>query len=126
MEQVFELNLKEIEQKKQTLERIKAELKSEFIGIDYIIEEVVDYIQIWYLMPQVLTRPIIVNLWGMTGVGKTDLVRRLVSKLDFQDRFAEVELSNSEHYTWKNSVSRSEEHTSNSSHRNTSRMPSSA
>ena len=105
MEQVFELNLKEIEQKKQTLERIKAELKSEFIGIDYIIEEVVDYIQIWYLMPQVLTRPIIVNLWGMTGVGKTDLVRRLVSKLDFQDRFAEVELSNSEHYTWKNSVS---------------------
>ena len=100
----FEVNLKEIEEKKQTLERIKAELKSEFIGIDYIIEELIDYIQIWYLMPEVLTRPIIVNLWGMTGVGKTDLVRRLVSKLNYQDRFAEVELNNSEHYSWKNTV----------------------
>jgi hypothetical protein len=104
MEVKFEVNLKEIEEKKQTLERIKAELKSEFIGIDYIIEELIDYIQIWYLMPEVLTRPIIVNLWGMTGVGKTDLVRRLVSKLNYQDRFAEVELNNSEHYSWKNTV----------------------
>ncbi len=105
MEVKFEVNLKEIEEKKKTLEQIKVELKSEFIGIDYIIEELIDYIQIWYLMPEVLTRPIIVNLWGMTGVGKTDLVRRLVSKLNYQDRFAEVELNNSEHYSWKNTVS---------------------
>jgi Peptidase family M41/ATPase family associated with various cellular activities (AAA) len=84
-----------IQKKKKKLERIKKELKKEFIGIDYIIDELINYIQIWYLMPEVLTRPIIVNLWGMTGVGKTDLVRKLVSKLEFQDRFVEVELSNS-------------------------------
>ena len=76
------INLEEINTKKQRLENIKIELKREFIGIDYIIEELVDYIQIWYLMPEILTRPIIVNLWGMTGVGKTDLIRKLVSKLD--------------------------------------------
>jgi Peptidase family M41/ATPase family associated with various cellular activities (AAA) len=84
-----------IQKKKKTLERVKKELKKEFIGIDYIIDELINYIQIWYLMPEVLTRPIIVNLWGMTGVGKTDLVRKLVSKLEFQDRFVEVELTNS-------------------------------
>ncbi|MEY4541700.1 MAG: hypothetical protein RLZZ306_3457 [Bacteroidota bacterium] len=98
------INLEEINTKKQRLEKIKIELKHEFIGIDYIIEELVDYIQIWYLMPEILTRPIIVNLWGMTGVGKTDLIRKLVSKLDYQDRFVEVELSNGES-TWNSSVS---------------------
>ena len=98
------INLKEINTKKQRLEKIKIELKHEFIGIDYIIEELVDYIQIWYLMPEILTRPIIVNLWGMTGVGKTDLIRKLVSKLEYQDRFVEVELSNGES-TWNSSVS---------------------
>ena len=98
------INLEEINTKKQRLEIIKVELKREFIGIDYIIEELVDYIQIWYLMPEILTRPIIVNLWGMTGVGKTDLIRKLVSKLDYQDRFVEVELSNGES-TWNSNVS---------------------
>ena len=98
------INLEEINTKKQRLENIKIEMKREFIGIDYIIDELVDYIQIWYLMPEILTRPIIVNLWGMTGVGKTDLIRKLVSKLDYQDRFVEVELSNGES-TWNSSVS---------------------
>ena len=98
------INLEEINAKKQRLEIIKIELKREFIGIDYIIEELVDYIQIWYLMPEILTRPIIVNLWGMTGVGKTDLIRKLVSKLEYQDRFVEVELSNGES-TWNSNVS---------------------
>ena len=98
------INLEEINTKKQRLENIKIELKREFIGIDYIIEELVDYIQIWYLMPEILTRPIIVNLWGMTGVGKTDLIRKLVSKLAYQDRFVEVELSNGES-TWNSNVS---------------------
>lgn len=54
-------------------------------------------------MPDVLVRPIVVNLWGMTGVGKTDLIRRLVSKLEYQDRFVEVELSHGENY-WYTSV----------------------
>jgi cell division protease FtsH len=102
-EQKVEVNLEEINIKKRRLEVIKQELKSEFIGIDYIIDELINYIQIWYLMPDVLVRPIVVNLWGMTGVGKTDLIRRLVSKLEYQDRFVEVELSHGENY-WYTSV----------------------
>ncbi len=102
----MKINRTLIDEKKQQLERIKLELKQEFVGIDYIIDDLLDYIQIWYLMPEILTRPIIVNLWGMTGVGKTDLVRKLVSKLHYQDRFCEVELSNSENSSgsWRNSV----------------------
>ncbi|MFC0184183.1 AAA family ATPase [Pseudarcicella hirudinis] len=99
------IDLQAINFKKQRLEEIRAELKQEFIGIDYIIEELIDYLRIWYLMPEILTRPIIINLWGMTGVGKTDLVRKLVTKLEFQDRFAEIELSNNES-SWGSSVAR--------------------
>lgn len=57
-------------------------------------------------MPDLLTRPIIINLWGMTGVGKTDLVRKLVKFLDYQDRFAEAELSNSDSVGYINTVTK--------------------
>lgn len=90
--------------RKANLEHIKVQLKRDFVGIDDIIDNLLEYIQIWYLMPEILTRPIVVCLWGMTGVGKTDLVRRLVRYLDFQDRFAEVELGNSDNTAWYNSV----------------------
>ena len=63
-----------------------------------------DSIAVWYLMPEVLSRPVIVNLWGMTGVGKTDLVRRLVSILDIQEHFVEIEMSNGDTTTWHSSV----------------------
>lgn len=98
------INREEINQKKQRLEQIKLELKQEFIGIDYIIDELINYIQIWYLMPQILSRPVIINLWGMTGVGKTDLIRKLIKKLAYQDRFVEIELSNGES-SWNSTVS---------------------
>jgi hypothetical protein len=78
------------------LEKTRLTLKQQFIGIDAIVDDLIDSICIWYLMPEVLSRPVIVNLWGMTGVGKTDLVRRMVKCLEFQERFCEVELSNTD------------------------------
>ncbi len=99
------VNKAEIKKKQQHLEFVKQELKTYFVGIDNIIDSLIDYIQIWYLMPEVLSRPIIINLWGMTGVGKTDLVRRMVKLLDFSDRFIEIELSNIDGTSYQTSVS---------------------
>jgi hypothetical protein len=93
-----------IKERSDALENIRVQLKKDFVGIDEVIDNLLEYIRIWYLMPEILTRPIIVCLWGMTGVGKTDLVRRLVRYLDFQDRFAEVELGNSDNTSWYSSV----------------------
>ncbi len=76
----------------ERLEAVRAELKSHFVGIDEVIDEIVEAVRVWYVLPEVLTRPVIVNLWGMTGVGKTDLVRHFVRAVGFQERFAEVEL----------------------------------
>ena len=99
------IDKKEIKQRKATLENCKAHLKNQFIGIDGIIDDLVDYLQVWYLMPDILNRPVIVNLWGMTGVGKTDLIRKMVKFLNFQDRFLEMELSNTDETSWNKSVS---------------------
>jgi Peptidase family M41/ATPase family associated with various cellular activities (AAA) len=100
----MEVDFQQIEARKQILETTRIELKAHFVGIDETIDDLLNYIQIWYLMPEILSRPIIVNLWGMTGVGKTDLVRRLVKCLNFQDRFVEIELSHTEGSSWDSSV----------------------
>jgi Peptidase family M41/ATPase family associated with various cellular activities (AAA) len=100
----MEVDFQQIEARKQILETTRIELKTHFVGIDETIDDLLNYIQIWYLMPEILSRPIIVNLWGMTGVGKTDLVRRLVKCLNFQDRFVEIELSHTEGSSWDSSV----------------------
>ncbi|CAH0223852.1 AAA family ATPase [Chryseobacterium sp. Bi04] len=98
------IDKEEIRKKKKKLDDCKAFLKKEFIGIDKIIDNLMEYIQVWYLMPEILTRPVVISLWGMTGVGKTDLVRKMVRFLDFQNRFVEIELSNSDETSWSKSV----------------------
>jgi hypothetical protein len=101
----MQIDIKTINTRKKVLENAKKELKKYFIGIDDIIDDLMDYIQVWYLMPELLNRPVIINLWGMTGVGKTDLIRKLVKALDFQDRFLEIELSNIDQTSYQTSVS---------------------
>jgi cell division protease FtsH len=90
------LDRDQLRSRQASLDAARDSLKNHFVGIDAVIDGLCDAIAVWYLMPEVLTRPPIVNLWGMTGVGKTDLVRRLVRLLDLSDRFVEFELSNSD------------------------------
>ncbi len=55
--------------RKAKLEEAKDKLKTEFIGLSDIIDEVIDLMEPWYLFPSGQVRPTIINLWGMTGVG---------------------------------------------------------
>lgn len=84
--------IKEIGNRKNKLEYIKIELKKKFIGIDEVIDRIVDCISLWYMTPEIQFKPLIVSLWGITGVGKTDLVRTLVNLLEFTDKFIEVQM----------------------------------
>lgn len=68
---------KEFKSKTNKLNKAKKTLKKEFVGLDDVIDEVIDLIEPWYLFPDAQIRPTIINLWGMTGVGKTSLVVRL-------------------------------------------------
>ena len=93
-----EINYKElitrINERRANLEKASKNLKKKFVGIDKIIDSVIENINVWYIMPELISRPTIVNLWGMTGVGKTDLIRSLVKEIQFGDRFLEIQLTN--------------------------------
>lgn len=84
--------IEQIIEKRQVLTTATENLKKHFVGIDDIIDEVIANIEVWYIMPELLTRPVVVNLWGMTGVGKTDLIRRLIRELNFEKSYIEVQL----------------------------------
>jgi cell division protease FtsH len=86
------IDRKNIDRKREILISVSNQLKTEFFGIDNIIDKVISAIQAWYIFPELITRPVIVCLWGMTGVGKTQLVRRLVALLEFQEKFVEVQM----------------------------------
>jgi hypothetical protein len=81
-----------IKQREDKLEEARVYLKNEFVGIDEIIDKFIHSIRIWYILPEIQTRPLIVNLWGITGVGKTDLVRKFVNFVEFSDKFAEIQM----------------------------------
>lgn len=87
------IDLATLKSKKAKLKEISDALKRDFVGIDSIIDNIMSSIETWYILPQLLTRPLIINLWGMTGVGKTDLVRKLVKYLDFSDKYLEIQLN---------------------------------
>ncbi len=76
---------KEFFKRKEILESAKLKLKDEFVGLNDIIDEVIDLIEPWYLFPNGQMRPTIINLWGMTGVGKTSLIKRLFEHIDLTD-----------------------------------------
>lgn len=81
-----------ISERSAQLRHVAAELKTELFGIDGIIDRVIDTIRAWYVLPDIINRPVIVNLWGLTGTGKTQLIRSLSKKLGFYDRLIEVQI----------------------------------
>ena len=70
----------------EKLAEAKSKLKSDFVGLDEIIDKIIDSITPWYLTPEVLERPTVVSLWGLTGTGKTSLIRKLVGYLGISEK----------------------------------------
>jgi len=90
------LDKKTMEQKTKKLEDARKYLKTQFIGIDECIDKFINSVKVWYILPELQTRPLIVSLWGLTGAGKTDLVRKFINYIDFTDRFCEIQMDSKE------------------------------
>ncbi|MCJ7446528.1 MAG: hypothetical protein MUO72_02430 [Bacteroidales bacterium] len=82
--------------KKKCLENVRIQLKKEFVGIDKVIDDLIDSFSYWYYFPELQKKPVIINLWGLTGVGKTSLIHRLVDLLGYNKRFFRFNLSETE------------------------------
>jgi cell division protease FtsH len=102
----FDALKKEFSLKIQTLENAKTQLKKEFIGIDFIIDEVIENVRSWYTMNSFQEKPTVINLWGLTGTGKTSLVKRLLELISFDDRAFRFDLGEKEGgMSFRNSLS---------------------
>lgn len=96
METKLEQLKKDFLLKKETLDNAKAVLKKEFVGIDAPIDAVIDNINSWFTLSSIQERPLVINLWGLTGVGKTSLIKRLIELLDLENSFYRLDLGHSE------------------------------
>lgn len=76
------IDKKEFLYKRKQLLSLKKHLKRDLIGIDSVIDSVIDYIGPWHVFPEVINSPLVIDLWGTTGVGKTDLVRSISKYLN--------------------------------------------
>ena len=79
------LNIELINKKNLKIDETKEILKREFVGIDDQIEQVLENIRTWYLYPELQTRPLVINLWGMSGTGKTSLIKRMINLLGIEE-----------------------------------------
>lgn len=82
----------ELKRRQELLETARKTLQLELVGLDEVIDQVLDTMGHWYLFPELQERPLVINLWGMTGVGKTALVVRLAELLGLDDRFFRFDL----------------------------------
>jgi cell division protease FtsH len=83
-----------IADRQRTLLATGKELKEHFVGIDEPIDRILHHVSAWFCAPEILSRPTTVCLWGLTGVGKTDLVRRFSKAVGMQDSFVEMQMTN--------------------------------
>ena len=81
-----------ITERSNQLAKLAAELKTELFGIDEAIDRVIESMRAWFVLPDLINRPVIICLWGLTGTGKTQLTRSIAQKLGFYDRFVEVQM----------------------------------
>ena len=86
-------NRSDILVKKQKLEATRKQLKSEFFGLDGIIDELINIVSSWYIFPYIQEKPVVVNLWGLTGTGKTSLINRMIGLLEIENPHYKLDMS---------------------------------
>ena len=84
MTENLKIDFSEVSKKNEIIDNVTKKLKQDFIGIDEQIDGIMNNVRTWYLFPQLQSSPIIINLWGLTGVGKTSLVKSLAKYLGLE------------------------------------------
>ncbi len=86
------INHKELISKREKLRGVATNLKARFLGLDTIIDEVISLLMPWYLFPDAQLRPTVINLWGLTGSGKTALVQSIVELLNYSQLYTHMDM----------------------------------
>jgi hypothetical protein len=100
MKKQIQTRHQEVVQKQEILNSAKETLKQEFIGIDHVIDEVINTLSSWYLFPDLQEKPVIINLWGLTGVGKSSLINRIAQLIRFENKYYHFDLGQNSSREW--------------------------
>lgn len=84
-----------LHEKRELLDATITQLKKEFVGIHNVIDQIAEAMGGWYFFPEMQDRPVIINLWGLTGIGKTSLVKRFAQLLQMDERYYRFDLGES-------------------------------
>lgn len=68
------------------LQNLRDLLRKDHFGIDAQIQSLLDAFAPWYRFAETQDRPRTIGLWGMTGTGKSSLVRALIAATGLEDR----------------------------------------
>lgn len=102
----LKLEHQELIERRKRLQYTGEVLKDQFIGLDKVIDEIVSLIAAWYLLPEIQRRPTVINLWGLTGSGKTALVQQLIKHLSLEGMYAHIDMGEfeSDSASWLKSI----------------------
>jgi hypothetical protein len=84
------------------IEHIYSEITKELFGVEEQTRSSLNKINVYINMPGLIREPLILNYWGPTGSGKTQLVRQIVKHINYKDRFHYINLANPSSRAWKN------------------------
>jgi hypothetical protein len=73
-----------LKKKERLIDDAIVTLKKEFVGIDEQIDGIMDNLRTWFLFPELQDRPLVISVWGLTGTGKTSLIKRIAQLLDIE------------------------------------------
>lgn len=82
------------------IEYIYSEITKELFGVEEQVRSSLDKINVYINIPGLIREPLILNYWGPTGSGKTQLVRQIIKHIDFSDRFHYINLANPSSRAW--------------------------
>lgn len=82
-----------IKEKKKILENARSSLKEYFVCLDDTIDKLIDSISLWYIDSTLIERSPLISLWGATGTGKTDIIKKLVVLLGLEDQFYHLSMN---------------------------------
>lgn len=74
-----------LENLEKKLTEVRNILVTEFVDLDPQIDQVLQSVKAWLAFPDGHKRPVVVNLWGMTGSGKTSLALRICELLSLEE-----------------------------------------
>lgn len=75
-----------LSERSQRISGLHERLGTTHFGIDTEIQQVLDAFVPWYQFAETQDRPRTIGLWGMTGTGKSSLVRELVKEAGLEER----------------------------------------